>query len=165
MQFMARELSAADPSAAGLMAPSARASRVTGEAEARIVRLIFREDAANLPPRRIAAGLNWEGGPGPRGGPWNATAAGSAGTASSPKASSQAHHLQQGASSKIRTGWGRLVAEPEVPRVTKETPHPRIFEDATSERVQANKARYASPANNKRQTNKRLLFGLVSAVA
>ena len=47
--------------------------REIDEAETAVVRRIFAEYAAGLSPRRIAAGLNQEGIPGPRGGPWNAS--------------------------------------------------------------------------------------------
>jgi DNA invertase Pin-like site-specific DNA recombinase len=63
--------------------------REVDEREARIVRRIFAEYAAGLPRRRIAAGLNREGVPGPRGGAWapgtprRSMAAGSGGTAAS----------------------------------------------------------------------------------
>ncbi len=46
------------------------------EAEAEVVRRIFAAYAAGQPPRALAATLNREGIPGPRGGPWNASTIG-----------------------------------------------------------------------------------------
>jgi DNA invertase Pin-like site-specific DNA recombinase len=47
--------------------------REIDEGEATIVRRIFTEYGDGLAPRKIAARLNAEGVPGPRGGPWNAS--------------------------------------------------------------------------------------------
>jgi hypothetical protein len=58
--------------------PKENGSVYTGEREiepieADIVRRIFREYADGMAPRRIAARLNREGVPSPRGGKWNAS--------------------------------------------------------------------------------------------
>ena len=57
---------------------TANGSAATGEreidsAQAMIVRRIFEEYADGMAPRQIAAGLNREGIPSPRGGQWNAS--------------------------------------------------------------------------------------------
>jgi DNA invertase Pin-like site-specific DNA recombinase len=50
-----------------------RGGRRVNEAEAEVVRRIFREFAAGKPPRAIARGLNADRVPGPRGRPWSDT--------------------------------------------------------------------------------------------
>lgn len=54
-------------------APGKPGELTVNETEAAVVRRIFAEYARGKTPREIVAGLNREGIPGPRGGPWNAS--------------------------------------------------------------------------------------------
>ncbi|MFX3653932.1 MAG: recombinase family protein [Paracoccaceae bacterium] len=140
--------------------------RALHESEASIVRRIFEEYADGLPPRRIAARLNAEGVPGPRGGPWNASTI----NGSRQRRNGILHNgLYLG---RITYNRQRFVKDPETgKRVSRpnpeaswnraEVPHLRIIDDALWDRVQGIKSRYSSQAGNKRQTKKRLLSGLV----
>jgi site-specific DNA recombinase len=116
------------------------------EVEASVVRRIFDSYAAGRSPRDIAAALNREGVPGPRGGPWNAsTVAGSR---------KRANGILQNALYIGRIVWnrqsfikdpdtGRRVSRPnpESERMTAETPELRIVTDDVWTKVQARKAR------------------------
>jgi site-specific DNA recombinase len=134
--------------------------------EAEIVRRIFKEYAGGMAPRQIAARLNREGVPSPRGGKWNASTI-------------NGNRLRRNGilNNQLYTGWitynrQRFVKDPETGKrvarlnpehewVTKEVPALRIVNDELWQRVQDIKARYSSHWGNKRQTKKRLLSGLL----
>ena len=115
------------------------------EVEASVVRRIFDSYGAGRSPRDIAAALNREGVPGPRGGPWNAsTVAGSR---------KRANGILQNALYVGRIVWnrqsfikdpdtGRRVSRPnpESERITAETPELRIVTDDVWTKVQVRKA-------------------------
>src|SRR5690606_20521941 len=135
-------------------------------AEARIVRRIIAENAGGLPPRRTAAGLNREGVPGPRGGPWNASTINGSrqrqnGILNNALYLGRITYNRQRFVKDPATGRRVSRPNPEALWVTKEVPHLRIVDDETWARVQAIKSRYGSQAGNMRQTKKRLLSGLV----
>lgn len=140
--------------------------REIDDAEARIVRRIFAEYAAGLTPRRIAAGLNREGVPGPRGGPWNASTINGSrqrqnGILNNALYLGRITYNRQRFIKDPATGRRVSRPNPQALWITKEVPQLRIVEDETWAEVQAIKARYSSKAGNKRQTKKRLLSGLV----
>ena len=144
----------------------------TGEREidpnqAAIVTRIFAAYAAGDPPRRIAARLNAEGIPGPRGGAWNA---------STINGSRQRRNgILNNELYLGRLVWNRqrFVKDPETGKrisrvnpvgewIVSEVPALRIVDDETWSQVQLLKSRYAGWVGNKRQTKKRLLSGLVA---
>ncbi|MEL6280949.1 MAG: recombinase family protein, partial [Pseudomonadota bacterium] len=143
-----------------------RGEREVDADEAAIVQRIFEEYASGLTARRIAAGLNAETIPGPRGGLWNA---------STINGSRQRRNgILNNELYVGRLVWNRqrFLKDPETGRrvsrpnpegewVIVNTPELRVIDDELWERVQSLKARYASQAGNKRQTKKRLLSGLV----
>jgi len=146
-------------------------SAATGEreiepAEAEVVSRIFSEYVEGRSARKIAAGLNSDRIPSPRGGEWNA---------------STIHGSRQRRNGILnnemyvgRLVWNRqrFVKDPDTGKrqsrlnpaeewITTDVPDLRIIDDETWLKAQTLKARYASHAGNKRQTKKRLLTGLV----
>ncbi|WP_294610491.1 recombinase family protein [uncultured Roseovarius sp.] len=146
-------------------------SAATGEreiepAEAEVVSRIFSEYVEGRSARKIAAGLNSDGIPSPRGGEWNA---------------STIHGSRQRRNGILnnemyvgRLVWNRqrFVKDPDTGKrqsrlnpsddwISTEVPDLRIIDDETWQKAQALKSRYASHAGNKRQTKKRLLTGLI----
>lgn len=143
----------------------------TGEREldpeqSAVVRRIFQEYADGLAPRKIAARLNAEGIPSPRGGHWN----GSTINGSRQRRNGILNNeLYLG---RITYNRQRFVKDPETGKriarlnpknewITNEVPHLRIIDDEMWKTVQTIKARFSSYKGNKRQTKKRLLTGLV----
>jgi site-specific DNA recombinase len=143
----------------------------TGEREidvtqAAIIRRIFEEYTDGLAPRQIAARLNREAVPGPRGGYWNAS------TINGNRRRRNGILNNELYIGRIAYNRQRFVKDPETGRrmarpnpehqwVVKEVPALRIIEDELWERVQAIKQRYSSRWGNKRQSKKRLLSGLL----
>ena len=145
---------------------AATGEREIEPAETDVVRRIFEEYVAGRSARKIAAGLNQDGIPGPRGGTWNA---------------STIHGSRQRRNGILnnemyvgRLVWNRqrFVKDPDTGKrqsrlnpveewVTTDVPELQIIDPATWARAQALKSRYASQAGNKRQTKKRLLTGLL----
>src|SRR6056297_4086589 len=146
-------------------------SAATGEreiepAEAEVVSRIFSEYVEGRSARKIAAGLNSDRIPSPRGGEWNA---------------STIHGSRQRRNGILnnemyvgRLVWNRqrFVKDPDTGKrqsrlnpsddwITTDVPDLRIIDDETWLKAQTLKARYASHAGNKRQTKKRLLTGLI----
>ena len=146
-------------------------SAATGErevdpAEAEVVARIFSEYVSGKSARKIAAGLNRDGVPSPRGGQWNA---------------STIHGSRQRRNGILnnelyigRLLWNRqrFVKHPDTGKrisrlnppedwITAEVPALRIIDNQTWRNARALKSRYASQAGNKRQTKKRLLTGLI----
>jgi site-specific DNA recombinase len=146
-------------------------SAATGEreiepGEAEVVSRIFSEYVEGRSARKIAAGLNSDGIPSPRGGEWNA---------------STIHGSRQRRNGILnneiyvgRLVWNRqrFVKDPDTGKrqsrlnpsdhwISTEVPDLRIIDDETWQKAQALKSRYASHAGNKRQTRKRLLTGLI----
>ena len=135
-------------------------------AEAEVVARIFLEYVSGRSARKIAAGLNRDGFPSPRGGDWNA---------------STIHGSRQRRNGILnnemyigRLVWNRqrFVKDPDSGKrqsrvnpagdwITTDVPDLRIIDDDTWQKAQALKSRYASHAGNKRQTKKRLLTGLL----
>src|SRR5215510_2737226 len=143
----------------------------TGEREidlsqAAIIRRIFEEYAEGLAPRQIAARLNHEAVPSPRGGQWNASTI----NGNRRRRNGILNNLLY--TGRITYNRQRFVKDPETGKriarpnpehqwVTREVPALRIIEDDLWERVQAIKQRYSSRWGNKRQSKKRLLSGLL----
>jgi site-specific DNA recombinase len=135
-----------------------RGEREIVEAEAEVVRRIFRDTIAGITPREIAAALNREGVLAPKGGCWNAS------TINGSKKRGNGilrQHMYVG-----RLVWNRqhFVKNPDTgKRITRvnasdqlhlaDVPHLRIVEDADWQRVQEIMARksggYAAPARRK----------------
>ena len=140
--------------------------REIDEVEALIVRRIFEAHASGQTPRQIAADLNNEGVPGPRGGPWNASTINGSrqrrnGILNNELYLGRIVYNRQHFRKDPETGKRVSRPNPETEWLRTDVPHLRIIDDTTWERVQAIKSRYASQAGNKRQTKKRLLSGLV----
>ena len=134
--------------------------------EAEIVRRIFREYADGMAPRQIAARLNREGVPSPRGSQWNAS------TINGNRLRRNGILNNQLYTGRITYNRQRFVKDPESGKrvarlnpehewVTKEVPALRIVDDELWGCVQEIKERYSSRWGNKRQTKKRLLSGLL----
>jgi DNA invertase Pin-like site-specific DNA recombinase len=146
-------------------------SVTTGEREidpsqAAIVRRIFSEYAEGMAPRQIAARLNREAVPGPRGGQWNASTINGNrrrhnGVLNNDLYTGRITYNRQRFVKDPETGKRTARPNPEHEWVTREVPKLRIIEDDLWERAQAIKQRYSSRWGNKRQTKKRLLSGLL----
>jgi hypothetical protein len=140
--------------------------REIDEGEAAIVRRIFKEYGDGLAPRKIAAGLNAEGIPGPRGGPWNASTINGSrqrrnGILNNELYLGRITYNRQRFVKDPETGKRVSRPNPEHEWITTEVPHLRIIDDAAWERVRAIKSQYTSRVGNRRQTKKRLLTGFV----
>ncbi len=140
--------------------------REIDEAEAAIVRRIFEAYASGQAPRKIAADLNNEAVPGPRGGPWNASTINGSrqrrnGILNNELYIGRIVYNRQHFSKDPETGKRVSRPNPETDWLRTEVPHLRIIDDAIWESVREIKSRYASQAGNKRQTKKRLLSGLI----
>ena len=143
----------------------------TGEREinvehAAIIKRIFEEYAACKSPRKIAAALNAECIPSPRGGQWNASTINGSrqrrnGILNNELYLGRITYNRQRFIKDPETGKRRSRLNPEHEWVVTDVPHLRIIDDDVWNRVQAIKARYTSKVGNKRQTKKRLLTGLI----
>ena len=143
----------------------------TGEREidpsqAEIIRRIFNEYAVGMAPRQIAARLNREAVPSPRGGQWNASTINGNrkrrnGILNNELYAGRIIYNRQRFLKHPETG--KRIARPNLERewVTKDVPELRIIGDDLWERVQAIKQRYSSRWGNKRRSKKRLFSGLL----
>ena len=136
-------------------------------AEAAVVQRIFTEYTAGLSPRQIAARLNAEAIPGPRGGTW---------TPSTIHGSRQRRNgILNNEMYVGRLVWNRqrFAKDPDTgkrvsrlnPReewVVTEVPALRLIDDDVFAKAQGQKARYAGWAGNKRQVKRRVFTGLVT---
>jgi site-specific DNA recombinase len=143
----------------------------TGEREidlsqAAIIRRIFEEYADGMAPRQIAARLNREAVPSPRGGQWNASTINGNrrrrnGILSNELYAGRITYNRQRFVKDPETGKRLARPNPEREWVSREVPGLRIIENELWERVQEIKHRYSSRWGNKRQSKKRLLSGLL----
>jgi site-specific DNA recombinase len=143
----------------------------TGEREidpsqAAIIQRIFKEYADGMAPRQIAARLNREAFPSPRGGQWNASTINGnrrrrIGILNNELYLGRILYNRQRFLKDPETGKRIARPNPEHEWVTKEVPELRIIEDDLWEQVQARKQRYSSRWGNKRQSRKRLFSGLL----
>jgi site-specific DNA recombinase len=143
----------------------------TGEREidpsqAAIIRRIFNEYADGMAPRQIAARLNREAVPSPRGGQWNASTINGNrrrrnGILNNELYTGRITYNRQRFVKDPETGKRTARPNPEREWVTREVPGLRIIEHDPWERAQSIKQRYSSRWGNKRQSKKRLLSGLL----
>jgi site-specific DNA recombinase len=146
-------------------------SLATGEREidpeeAGIVQRIFKEYAQGMSPRQIAARLNMESVPSPRGGQWNAS------TINGNRQRRNGILNNELYIGTITYNRQRFLKDPDTTKriarpnsehlwITREVPDLRIIDDDLWRSVQAMKQRHSSRWGNKRQTKKRLLSGLL----
>ena len=146
-------------------------SVTTGEREidskqAAIIRQIFSDYAEGKPPRRIAAALNEQAVPGPRGGHWNASTINGSrqrrnGILNNELYIGRIVYNRQHFVKDPDTGKRVSRLNPESDWVVHTAPHLQIIDDTLWQQVQEIKARYSSQVGNKRQTTKRMLSGLI----
>ena len=145
---------------------AATGEREIDPAQAMIVRRIFEEYASGMAPRQIAAGLNRECIPSPRGGQWNAS------TINGSRQRRNGILNNELYLGRITWNRQRFVKDPETGKrvsrlnpehewVTTDVPPLRIIDDDLWEKVRAIKSRYSSRHGNRRQTKKRLLSGFI----
>ena len=144
--------------------------REIDEKQAAVVQRIFAEYVAGATPRRIARGLNTEGIPGPRGGPWNASTINGSrqrrnGILNNELYRGRITYNRQRFVKDPETGKRIARPNPEDQWITTDAAHLRIIDDSLWAATQDLKARYSSRRGNKRQTRKRLLSGLVKCGA
>jgi site-specific DNA recombinase len=135
-------------------------------AQAAIIRRIFNEYADGMAPRQIAARLNREAVPSPRGGQWNASTINGNrqrrnGILNNELYTGRITYNRQRFAKDPETGKRIARLNPAHEWVKREVPQLRIIEDDLWERVQAIKQQYSSRWGNKRQSKKRLLSGLL----
>jgi len=143
----------------------------TGEREidpdqAAIIKRIFKDYAEGKTPRLIAAALNAEGTPSPRGGQWNASTINGSRQRRNGILNNELYigHITYNRQRFIKdpeTGKRISRLNPEHEWVITDVPALRIIDEETWNIAQTIKARYSSRCGNKRQTKKRLLTGLV----
>ena len=143
-----------------------RGEREIHPEEAVIVRRIFTEYVEGQSPRAIAANLNRDRIPSPRGGHWNASTINGSrqrknGILNNELYLGRITYNRQRFMKDPDSGKRQSRVNPEHLWVTKEVPALQIIDDATWQAVQTLRGRYSSQAGNKRQTKKRLLSGLV----
>jgi site-specific DNA recombinase len=134
--------------------------------QAAIIQRIFKEYADGMAPRQIAARLNREAVPSPRGGQWNASTINGnrlrrIGILNNELYLGRIIYNRQRFLKDPETGKRVARPNPEHEWITKEVSKLRIIEDDLWERVQALKRRYSSRWGNKRQSKKRLFSGLL----
>jgi hypothetical protein len=133
---------------------------VTGEraidpAESAIVARIFDEYASGQPPRKIAARLNAEGIPGPRGGTWSGSTINGSQQRRNGILNNELYlgHLVWNRQRFVKdpeTGKRVSRGNPKHEWITTDVPSLRIIDDDTWSEVQALKARFAGWAGNTR---------------
>ena len=143
-----------------------RGQRTINEAEANVVRRIFSEYVSGKSPRKIAALLNAEQVPSPRGGQWNASTINGNlkrrnGILNNELYLGRIIYNRQSFVKDPDTGKRRSRPNPENLWIITHVPEFQIIDHDTWDKVQALKHRFASRQGNKRQTKKRLLSGLV----
>ena len=146
-------------------------SAATGEREidpvqASIVQRIFAEYVNGRSARKIAAGLNHDLIPSPRGGEWNASTIHGSRQRRNGILNNEMYvgHMVWNRQRFVKnpdTGKRQSRLNPVEEWVTTDVPELKIIDIATWERTQTLKSRYASQAGNKHQTKKRLLTGLL----
>ena len=146
-------------------------SVTTGERElepqqADTVRRIFQLYADGMAPRKIAAILNAEGIPSPRGGLWNASTINGSRQRRNGILNNELYigtitYNRQRFVKDPETGKRVSRLNPEHEWVKTDVPELRIIDDETWNKVQSIKSRYSSRTGNKRQMTKRLLTGLI----
>jgi site-specific DNA recombinase len=134
--------------------------------QAAIIQRIFKEYADGMAPRQIAARLNREAVPSPRGGQWNASTINGnrlrrIGILNNELYLGRIIYNRQRFLKDPETGKRIARLNPEHEWITKEVSKLRIIEDDLWERVQALKCRHSSRWGNKRQSKKRLFSGLL----
>lgn len=143
-----------------------RGLRVINEAEAEVVRRIFRQWLANISPREIARELNAEGIPGPRGGLWRASTI----TGHRQRRNGIIYNslyagiIQFNRQTFLRDpDTRRRVARPNPRSEWKEqaVPHLRIVDQATWNAVQARIERGSSQPAHRLRRPRRLFSGLL----
>ena len=143
-----------------------RGQRTINEAEASIVRRIYSEYVAGNSPRKIAASLNAEMVPSPRGGQWNASTINGNqkrrnGILNNELYLGRITYNRQRFVKDPDTGKRRSRPNPQKLWVITHVPELQIIEQDIWDKTQSLKQRYFSHRGNKRQTKKRLLSGLV----
>ena len=143
-----------------------RGQRTINEAEANVVRRIFSEYVSGKSPRKIAALLNAEQVPSPRGGQWNASTINGNqkrrnGILNNELYLGRIIYNRQSFVKDPDTGKRRSRPNPENLWIITHVPDLQIIDQDTWDKAQALKHRFASRQGNKRQTKKRLLSGLV----
>ena len=143
-----------------------RGQRTINEEEANIVRRIFSEYVAGNSPRKIAASLNADQIPSPRGGQWNASTINGNhkrrnGILNNELYLGRITYNRQRFVKDPDTGKRRSRPNPETLWVITHVPELQIIDQETWDKTQSLKQRYSSLQGNKRQTKKRLLSGLV----
>ena len=143
-----------------------RGQRTINEAEASVVRRIFSEYVAGNSPRKIAALLNAEMIPSPRGGQWNASTINGNqkrrnGILNNELYLGRITYNRQRFVKDPDTGKRRSRTNPQKLWVITHVPELQIIDQDIWDKTQSLKQRYFSHRGNKRQTKKRLLSGLV----
>ena len=143
-----------------------RGQRTINEAEASVVRRIYSEYVAGNSPRKIAASLNAEMVPSPRGGQWNASTINGNqkrrnGILNNELYLGRITYNRQRFVKDPDTGKRRSRPNPQKLWVITHVPELQIIEQDIWDKTQSLKQRYFSHRGNKRQTKKRLLSGLV----
>ncbi|MBW0158426.1 recombinase family protein [Sedimentimonas flavescens] len=143
-----------------------RGEREIDPDQAAVVRRIYEAYVAGATPRAIAAQLNHDGVPSPRGGFWNASTINGSrqrrnGILNNELYLGRITYNRQRFVKDPDTGKRLSRPNPEEQWIIKEVPELQIIDDVTWQAAQAIRRRYSSQAGNKRQTKKRLLSGLV----
>ena len=143
-----------------------RGQRTINQEEANIVRRIFSEYVVGNSPRKIAASLNADQIPSPRGGQWNASTINGNqkrrnGILNNELYLGRITYNRQRFVKDPDTGKRRSRPNPETLWVITHVPELQIIDQETWDKTQSLKQRYSSHQGNKRQTKKRLLSGLV----
>ncbi len=144
-----------------------RGQRVINEIHAAMIQRIYAEYADGKSPRKIAADLNVEGVPAPRGGQWNAS------TINGHRARRNGILQNELYRGKVIYNRVRMVNDPDTGKrisrmnpesewVIIEAPELRIVPDGLWQKVQLIKARYARQPAHKSRRPKRLLSGLLT---
>ena len=131
-----------------------------------VIKRIYEEYAAGASPRSIAAGLNSDGIPSPRGGKWNAS------TINGNTARGQGLLLNEKFIGRVVWNKRRSVKDPNTGRrvtrtnpksewVTVEVPALRILEDGLFDAVRARRLNAGTEHSRRRPKSKRLLSGLL----
>ena len=133
---------------------------------AKVIRRIFSEYNAGKSPRKIAASLNKDKIPSPRGGHWNASTINGNrkrrnGILNNELYLGRIIYNRQMFVKDPDTGRRQSRLNPENLWVISNVPELQIIEKGAWDKAQAIKLRYSSRRGNKRQTKKRLLSGLI----
>ena len=143
-----------------------RGQRKINDGEAKVVQRIFLEYIGGKSPRKIAASLNKDKIPSPRGVQWNASTINGNrkrrnGILNNELYLGRIIYNRQMFIKNPDTGRRLSRLNPENLWVISNVPELQIIEKETWDKAQAIKLRYSSHRGNKRQTKKRLLSGLI----